>query len=113
MPLARDPAHRMHLLKTWILEEISKESIICLQQVGRMQLELIETFLHERRYQVHNDHGAAGVAENDFASLVVAYPSVKLDALHIEKHKIANLQHWPSGDGVSPWPGSLALIMPP
>ena len=93
--LARDPAHRMHLLKTWLAEEIRKESIICMYQVGRMQLELIETFLKDRNYHCHNDFGASGNAANDFASIVMAYPTSRIEALHIEKPKIAALQHWP------------------
>ena len=100
MPLARDPAHRMHLLKSWLMDEVRRESIICLQGVGRMQLELIESFLHEQRYQLHNDWGAGGSAANDFASLVVAYPSFKLEALHIEKPKISAIQRWPSDNEV-------------
>jgi len=108
--VARDPAQRMHLLKGWLASEVAKDAILCLQQVGRMQLELIQKFLGDRQYHVHSVE-SDGSEIDDYASLVMAFPTSRYEALHMWKPRISETHNWGNRvdwDGAVP-SGAMAL----
>mmetsp|Transcript_34499 Transcript_34499/g.108147 ORF Transcript_34499/g.108147 Transcript_34499/m.108147 type:complete len:354 (-) Transcript_34499:77-1138(-) len=89
-----DAAVRLPRILLKMEQEVEKEAIICLQEVGKFWSKELESFFQKRGYNYI--HSGYGEAYNDFMGVGIAVPNNRFNLVQSDIRRVSSTKEWPN-----------------